>query len=134
MTRLPMNGIRQSTVLALSLIVLLFGCAAGLSDSQANRETGSRDVELIIQERTLAIRSGRLSKENLAIAYLGRANAYQDKKDYDRAIKDYDEAIRLNPNYGDAYNNRGLTYKSKKEFDRAIEDFNEAIRLNPKDD
>ena len=32
--------------------------------------------------------------------------AYLDKGEYDRAIADYDQAIRLKPDYADAYNNR----------------------------
>ena len=55
------------------------------------------------------------------------------KKDYDRAIADYDQAIRLNPNYAAAYNSRGLAYDDKRDYDRAIADFNKAIKLNPND-
>jgi len=49
------------------------------------------------------------------------------------AIKDYDEAIRLNPKDADAYFSRGTTYFGLEQHERAIKDFNEAIRLNPKD-
>jgi hypothetical protein len=34
-----------------------------------------------------------------------------NKKDYNKAISDYTEAIRLNPNLAFAYTNRGLAYK-----------------------
>ena len=61
-----------------------------------------------------------------------RGFAYANKKDYDRAIKDYDEAIRLDPKFVLAYNNRGNAYSEKNEFDRAIKEFDEAIRLDPK--
>jgi len=54
------------------------------------------------------------------------------EKEVGRAIKDYDEAIRLNPQDAKAYHNRGLTYcRDLGEFERGIEDFDEAIRLNP---
>ena len=53
--------------------------------------------------------------------------------EYDRAIQDYDQAIRLNPNYASAFNNRGLAYVNKGDNDRAIQDYDQAIKLNPND-
>jgi tetratricopeptide (TPR) repeat protein len=50
-----------------------------------------------------------------------------------RAIADYNEAIRLDPNYGEAFYNRGCAHISKNEYDRAIADINAAIELNPQD-
>ena len=61
-----------------------------------------------------------------------RALIWQDKKDYDLAIADYSEAIRLLPGYASLYINRGIVWIDKKDYDRAIADFNEAIRLDPK--
>ena len=55
-----------------------------------------------------------------------------DKKEYDKAIADYNEAIRLDPKYAGAFNNRGNAWYDKKEYDKAIADYNEAIRLDPK--
>jgi tetratricopeptide (TPR) repeat protein len=53
------------------------------------------------------------------------------KREYDRALGDYNEAIRLDPARATAYLNRGLAWKAKKEYDRALADYNEAIRLDP---
>jgi tetratricopeptide (TPR) repeat protein len=56
-----------------------------------------------------------------------------DKKDYDKAIKDFDEAIRLDPQFATTFALRGNAWFAKKDYDKAIKDFAEAIRLDPKD-
>jgi len=54
------------------------------------------------------------------------------KKEYDKAIKDYDEALRLDPRYAQTFYERGLAWRNKKDYDKAIKDYDEAIRLDPK--
>ena len=56
--------------------------------------------------------------------------AWAQKKDYDKAIADYNEAIRLDPKDAWAHSERGSAYYEKKDFDQAIADHNEAIRLD----
>lgn len=67
-----------------------------------------------------------------AAGYNRRGNAWADKRDYDRAIADYSEALRINPQYAVAYYNRGLAWRNKRDYDRAIADYSEAVRINPK--
>lgn len=50
---------------------------------------------------------------------------------FNKAIADYDEAIRLDSEHVDAYNNRANVYCELGQYERAIDDFNEAIRLDP---
>src|SRR5262249_15219124 len=54
-----------------------------------------------------------------------------NNRDYDRAIADYSDAIRLIPTNAPAFFARGNAYASKGDPDRAISDFSEAIRLDP---
>ncbi len=57
------------------------------------------------------------------------------EKDYDEAIKDLNEAIRLDPNKAFAYTShtsRGDAWYYKEEYAKAINDYDEAIRLDPK--
>jgi lipoprotein NlpI len=67
-----------------------------------------------------------------AIAFDKSGWAYYYKQDYDRAIADYTEAIRLDPKYAISFDNRGQAYYAKQDYDRAIADYNEAIRLDAK--
>ena len=60
-----------------------------------------------------------------------RGRAWLLKYDYDRAIKDLDEAIRLDPTYAYLFECRGSCWGAKKDFNKAIQDYTEAIRLNP---
>src|SRR5436189_5318220 len=55
------------------------------------------------------------------------------KHEYDRAIEDYDQAIRLDPNLAAAFTNRGAVYTEKQEYDRAMQDLDRAIELDPDD-
>jgi len=62
--------------------------------------------------------------------YYNDGKTAYDKKDYDKAITDFTQAIRLNPNLINAYNYRGLAYYLKSDYDKAIADYTQAIRLN----
>ena len=53
-------------------------------------------------------------------------------KDYDKAVADYGEAIRINPKHVVARVNRGLAWRLKNDYDKAITDYDEATRLDPR--
>ena len=80
---------------------------------------------------TRNIQSGRFTGRNLAVAFTNRGLAYKRKGQWDRAIADFSEAIRLKPDFATAFNNRGNIYYGKGQFDRAIKDYDKAIHLKP---
>lgn len=53
--------------------------------------------------------------------------------DYQKAILDYTQAIKINPNYADAYRERGSAYVLLKNYQKAMNDLNQAIKINPND-
>ena len=54
------------------------------------------------------------------------------KHEYDKAIADFSEAIRLDPKSATAYDRRAGAYEAKGNYDQAIADFTEAIRFDPR--
>jgi tetratricopeptide (TPR) repeat protein len=110
----------------------------GLGFSQAAMALGDNctglpgiDWDIQIGDCTAALQSGKYNNENLAILLTNRGNAYRNKEQYDRAIQDYNQAIKLNPKDSFPFNNRGNAYFNKGEYDRAIQDYTQAIKLNP---
>lgn len=63
-----------------------------------------------------------------------------NKGQYDAAIADYNEYIKIRPNAASVWFNRGIAYMAKAEaamnrsdFEKAAEDLTQAIKLDPKD-
>jgi lipoprotein NlpI len=119
--------------LAIAILLLLgqLGAPAWAQwtdDAQKCAETP--DPNLAFELCTRAIQSGALSGRGLAVTFSNRGNAYQSKGDYQRAIQDYDEALRIDPDSALAFNNRGSAFQHMGNYDRAIQDYDQAIRLD----
>jgi len=110
-----------------------------LRESQARSWCAGPDTaitpDLRISGCTTLIQSGRETQSILAVAFCNRGNAYQDYKcDYDRAIQDYDQAVRLKPDDAAALNNRCWARAvANKALEAALSDCNESLRLRPDD-
>jgi len=79
-----------------------------------------------------ASRPVQVSSEQAARMAYNRGLIAYNAKNYDLAIADFSEAIRLAPNLmglADVYNVRGLAYEGKGNLERATADYNEALRL-----
>ena len=63
--------------------------------------------------------------------YVFRGIDFADLGDFEAAIQDFTEALRLDSNFTRAYYNRGITYNKIGRYQDAIEDFGAAIDLNP---
>ena len=79
-----------------------------------------------------AIIASRVDSKNMAIAYDKRGVAYDKNGDYDHAIADLNQSIKLNARDPVVFSDLGDAYTSKGEYDAAIPAFTNAIVMNPK--
>jgi tetratricopeptide (TPR) repeat protein len=70
-------------------------------------------------------------KPNDAGAYQKRAYARQLQGDYDAALKDLNDTIRLSYFDMAGWNGRGVLYLAKRDYELALRDLSLAIRFNP---
>lgn len=118
---------RALAALAMGLFLAAGGFPAAAQDAEVCAKSSGDEA---IRACTRAIDSGRSKGEALATLYYNRGWEYDEKREYERAIRDYNRAIQIaaKPNY---FTNRGLAYASLEDFDRAIDDYNEAIHIDP---
>ena len=64
--------------------------------------------------------------------HVGRGLVRQDSGDWDGAIREYDEAIRIDPRCVGAYCDRGNVHRLLKDEKAAVRDYTAAIRADPK--
>ena len=67
----------------------------------------------------------------LPVTYYNRGYIQFQLKNWDGAIQDYSEAIRLNPIDAEYYNARGRTLFELEKLQEAIQDFSKAIQIDP---
>lgn len=60
-----------------------------------------------------------------------RGNTRASLNEFDAALEDLNEAVRLAPDEVDPYFNRGAILEQKQQFEAAIQDYNKAIELDP---
>ncbi len=63
--------------------------------------------------------------------FFDRGDDKRGHGDYEGAIADYTQAIRLKPDYVEAYNRRGLVRSYLEDYEGAIADYTQVIELDP---
>ena len=75
-----------------------------------------------------------LMKQFGYFAYSGLGIAYREIGEFDNALKNIDEAIKIDPSEASIHLYRGNIHRVKGDLDEAIADYDEAIRLQPDED
>jgi len=85
-----------------------------------------------VWQNSISIYSDVISKyPDDALAYNNRGSAYYEQKNYELALRDFDDAIRVNSFDPGPYNNRGSIYFYYKRYEEAVKDYDMAIKLKP---
>jgi tetratricopeptide (TPR) repeat protein len=66
-------------------------------------------------------------------SYNLRGSAYYHKGEYDIAIADFNDALRMGSTSGTIYHNRGNAWRAKGDYAGAIADYDQSNKSNPKD-
>ncbi|MGL5942295.1 MAG: tetratricopeptide repeat protein [Waterburya sp.] len=93
------------------------------------------DKKLFVQSVTLlnkALKANKeLEPENQALIHNAMGYAYFAQEQYDIAIRQYKEALKLYPEYVVALNNLGNVYEKKQMIVKAVEMYQEALKYEP---
>lgn len=98
------------------------------------RDCNGRDADARISacSRIIDESGGGRNSTMRAGAFNNRGIAYFSKGEFDRAIRDFDEAIAAKPNNPVLRHNRGMALYNKGDNEAAIRSYDEAIAINPK--
>jgi tetratricopeptide (TPR) repeat protein len=128
-----------------TFIAALALCAAQLSDAQATKDT--KEANKLARDGAEASKNQELDKAvdllrkataldhkyapNLAAVYQQRGYAAATNQQFQDAISDYGEAIKINPEDPRIYEQRAAVEMKLNDMDKALADYSEAIKLKP---
>jgi tetratricopeptide (TPR) repeat protein len=92
--------------------------------------------QIKVWENTLVLFSHDIeaSSDEHYLAYFIRGKAFKAEGQFDRAIKDFNKAIDLNPYYHQTYHNRASVFAKIGQLDKAIDDYTVSINARPTPD
>jgi tetratricopeptide (TPR) repeat protein len=128
-----------------TFIAALALCAAQLSDAQATKD--AKEANKLARDGAEASKNQEWDKAvdllrkataldhkyapNLAAVYQQRGYAAATNQQFQDAINDYSEAIKINPNDSRIYEQRAAVEMKLNDMDKALADYSEAIKLKP---
>ncbi len=129
-----------TAALSLILLTLFFGCAT-YDEAFRHYAKGTnffkvgRFEEAITEfDKSIQFEEEKKVKSRHARNYyLMRASARNSTGDFEGAISDYTEVLKIQPYYKAALLSRGIAKEKKGDFEEAISDYTQVIKLNPRD-
>jgi tetratricopeptide (TPR) repeat protein len=143
--KMNINPGRVGTILVILGVISVGNCGAAVSGAsrhvvaidpkvaglvkQAGSELKLDQYDAAIRNLTAALNM-KPERNTAAAIYSWRADAYIHKAEFNKAMADANESIRLNMRYFAGYLERGIVYRRTGSLDKAISDYDTTIRLN----
>ena len=104
---------------------------AGLATVYWDKHHGEEYFSENSMDSVLSLANKAISyNNNLAEAYSLRGDYYRENADYDKAIKEYEKTLDINPNYWQAYYGLSLLYQYLRDPINLMENSAKALKLN----
>jgi tetratricopeptide (TPR) repeat protein len=87
---------------------------------------------IVMQKK--ALKADDINPIAMAAIYNALGYAYFGQEQYDVAIRQYKEAIKLEPEYVMAMNNLGHAYEQKKLTSQALDIYEQSLQIDPKNE
>jgi tetratricopeptide (TPR) repeat protein len=132
-------------IFVFTFITALALCAAQLSQAQANKD--AKEANKLARDGAEASKNQEFDKavdllkkaaaldhkyaDELAAVYQQRAYAAATSQQFQNAVNDYSEAIKLKPDDPRIYEQRAAVEMKLNDNDKALADYSEAIKLKP---
>jgi tetratricopeptide (TPR) repeat protein len=115
------------------MLVAIIAATKGVVRAEEWNGCGDPDLERRISSCTKLIETPGIDPARLAGAFDRRGSAYIGLGQYQRALRDYDEAIRISPQDAVALNNRALVYLRLGKPSQGLLDVEKAVQFAPRE-
>lgn len=97
----------------------------------------NNEADLIAEKKEYMLKntdkqSNKINADDID-ALAARAGDYLQAEKYDKAIKDFDQIIKLDPKMDSAYYLRGFCYEKLNDYPHALKDYTKVLKLAPND-
>jgi len=134
----------------LTVIIALSACVSPVAQAQGGKQAkGNTEANRLAREGAEALKSNDFDKavdllrkasnldhkytSDLAIAYERRGYALAKNQQFQDAVQDYTEAIKIKSNEPRIYEERAYAEMKIYGYDKALDDYAELIKLKPKE-
>jgi tetratricopeptide (TPR) repeat protein len=126
----------------LTLITALALCYSQVVQAQGNKEANklaregaeaskNQDYDKAVDLLRKATNLDRKYAPDLAAVYQGRAYTFAKNQQFQEAIQDYTEALKIKANDARIYEQRAAVEMKMYDYDKALADYSEIIKLKP---